>query len=136
MHTAVDSHVEPQPGSGPEAERPGPDDRPVDKSAIDPAALDRAADAAADMLKVLANPSRLRILCALLPGERCVSELEEALGASQSYVSGQLARMRAEGLVACDRDGRTIRYRLSDPRLAPVLERLYEVFCVIPQARG
>lgn len=100
---------------------------------IDAAALDRAADEAAAMLKILANPARLRLLCALLPGERCVGDLEEALGASQSYVSGQLARMRAEGLVACDRDGRTIRYRLNDPRLAPVLERLYDVFCVQAQ---
>lgn len=97
---------------------------------IDPAAMDRAANEAAEMLKVLANPSRLRLLCALLPGERCVGELEESLGASQSYVSGQLARMRAEGLVTCNRDGRTIRYRLADPRLGPILERLYEVFCV------
>lgn len=101
-------------------------------SKADMAALDRAAVEAAEVLKVLSNPARLRMLCALLPGERCVGELEEALGASQSYVSGQLARMRAEGLVACDRDGRTVRYRLADPRLAPILERLYEVFCPAP----
>lgn len=100
---------------------------------IDPVALGRAADAAAEMLKTLSNPARLRLLCALLPGELSVGELEQALGASQSYVSGQLARMRAEGLVACDRDGRTIRYRLADPRLAPVLERLYEVFCSLDE---
>ncbi|NIY73862.1 winged helix-turn-helix transcriptional regulator [Marivivens donghaensis] len=92
-------------------------------------AMDKAADEAAEVLKVLANPSRLRILCALLPGERCVGELEEILGASQSYVSGQLARMRSEGLVSCDRDGRTIRYKLADPRISPILERLYDVFC-------
>ncbi len=92
-------------------------------------AMDEAADEAAEVLKVLSNPARLRILCALLPGEQCVGELEEMLGASQSYVSGQLARMRAEGLVSCDRDGRTIRYRLADPRISPILERLYEVFC-------
>ncbi len=104
----------------------------IDPTRIDPAAMDRAADEAAEVLKVLSNPARLRILCALLPGERCVGDLEAALGASQSYVSGQLARMRAEGLVACDRDGRTIRYRLADPRIGPILERLYEVFC--PQA--
>ena len=92
-------------------------------------AMDKAADEAAEVLKVLSNPARLRILCALLPGERSVGELEEMLGASQSYVSGQLARMRSEGLVACERDGRTIRYSLSDPRVSPILERLYEVFC-------
>jgi len=96
---------------------------------IDSAALERAAGEAAEMLKVLANPARLRILCALLSGERTVVELEEALGASQSYVSGQLARMRAEGMVAPARDGRQVRYRLADPRLGPILERLYEVFC-------
>lgn len=96
---------------------------------IDPAAMAEAADAAADLLKTLSNPARLRLLCALLPGERSVGELEEALGASQSYVSGQLARMRAEGLVSAERDGRVMRYRLADPRIRPVIERLYEVFC-------
>lgn len=99
---------------------------------VDPAEMARAADDAAEVLKVLSNPARLRLLCALLPGERCVGELEVALGASQSYVSGQLARMRADGFVTCDRDGRTIRYRLADPRIGPILERLYEVFCPKP----
>lgn len=92
-------------------------------------ALDQAADEAAEVLKVLSNPARLRLLCAMIPGEISVGELEQSLGASQSYVSGQLARMRAEGLVSCDRDGRTIRYKLADPRLMPILERLYDVFC-------
>lgn len=103
----------------------------IEKAPImDPAALDKAAAEAAEILKVLSNPARLRLLCALLPGERCVSQLEESLGASQSYVSGQLARMRAEGLVACDRDGRQVRYRLADPRLEPILMTLYSVFCL------
>jgi len=88
-----------------------------------------AADDAASVMRALSNPARLRLLCALVSGEKSVGELEKVLGASQSYVSGQLARLRSEGLVACDRDGRIIRYRLSDPRVTPVLERLYEVFC-------
>lgn len=91
-------------------------------------AMDRAADEAAELLKTLSNPARLRLLCALLPGERTVGELETALGASQSYVSGQLARMRAEGLVIADRDGRSVRYRVSDPRVLPILETLCTVF--------
>jgi ArsR family transcriptional regulator len=48
---------------------------------------------------------------------------------SQSYVSGQLLKLRAEGLVACERDGRVMRYRLADARVRPILERLYDVFC-------
>lgn len=96
---------------------------------IDPVFMAEAADRAADMLKTLSNPARLRLLCALLPGAQTVGELEVALGASQSYVSGQLARMRAEGLVRCDREGRAMHYRLADPRIRPIIERLYEVFC-------
>lgn len=88
-----------------------------------------AAEEAAALMKALSNPSRLRLLCALVPGPRSVGELEQLLGASQSYVSGQLARMRKEGLVRAERDGRVIRYSLADSRTAPVLERLYEVFC-------
>ena len=91
--------------------------------------MDSAATEAAELLKALSNPGRLRILCALVPGEVTVGELETMLGASQSYVSGQLLRLRSEGLVACDRDGRSMRYRLSDPRVRPILERIYEVFC-------
>ena len=80
-------------------------------------------------LKSLANPGRLRILCALVPGERTVGELEAATGASQSYVSGQLLRLRAEGLVSCTREGRSMVYRLEDPRVRPIIEKLYDVFC-------
>lgn len=91
--------------------------------------MDTAATEAAEMLKALSNPGRLRILCALVPGDMTVGELEATLGASQSYVSGQLLRLRSEGLVACDRDGRSVRYRLADPRVRPLLERIYELFC-------
>ena len=96
---------------------------------VDP--MDAAAADAAELLKSLSNAGRLRILCALVPGDMTVSELETALGASQSYVSGQLLRLRSEGLVACERDGRSMRYRLNDPRVRPLLERIYEVFCPV-----
>ena len=91
--------------------------------------MDAAADEAAEMLKALSNPGRLRILCALVPGDMTVGELEHMLGASQSYVSGQLLRLRSEGLVTCERDGRSMRYSLADPRVRPLLERVYELFC-------
>jgi ArsR family transcriptional regulator len=95
-------------------------------------AMDAAANEAAEILKALSNPQRLRLLCALLAGPRSVGELEKALGASQSYVSGQLARLRSEGLVRAERDGRTIHYSLADTRVVPIIERLYDVFCPTP----
>jgi ArsR family transcriptional regulator len=92
-------------------------------------AMDAAANEASDVLKALSNPQRLRLLCSLLTGPRTVGELEQALGASQSYVSGQLARLRSEGMVRAERDGRTIHYSLADTRVVPIIESLYEVFC-------
>ena len=93
--------------------------------------LDEAASEAADMMKALSNPGRLRILCALVPGDKTVGEIEELVGASQSYVSGQLLKLRAEGLVECSREGRSMHYRLADPRVRPLLERVYDLFCPI-----
>ena len=99
-------------------------DTPLDTDAMDAAAIE-----AAGVLKMLSNPQRLRLLCALLEGERSVSELETVLGARQAYVSAQLAVLRDQGLVTAKRDGRAVRYTLSDPRVTPILERLYDVFC-------
>lgn len=91
--------------------------------------MDDAAEEAAEMMKALSNPGRLRILCTLVPGDMTVSELEAAIGASQSYVSGQLLKLRNDGLVSCVRSGRSMRYSLSDPRVRPMLEHIYKVFC-------
>ncbi len=94
---------------------------------VDPMAA--AAEEAAAMMKALSNPGRLRILCALVPQDLTVGELEVAIRQSQSYVSGQLLKLRAEGLVAAERDGRIMRYSLADARVRPILERMYDVFC-------
>ena len=94
--------------------------------------MDAAAGEAAELLKVLSNPQRLRMLCAMVPGPQSVGALEAHLGASQSYVSGQLAKMRADGLVRAEREGRIIRYSLCDERVILILAALYEVFCPAP----
>ena len=88
-----------------------------------------AAEEAAGVLRALSNPSRLLILCQLVEAERTVGEIEVLLGLGQAYVSQQLARLREEGLVAATREGRQMRYRLSDQRVAPVIGTLYEQFC-------
>lgn len=89
---------------------------------------DHARQAAA-LLKALAHEGRLTILCALVGGERTVSELESLLGARQAAVSQQLARLRLEGLVTSRRDGRAIYYSLGDPRVARLIGTLHDIFC-------
>lgn len=75
----------------------------------------------ARFLKAMANPWRLRILAELCDGALSVGELEERLGLGQAYVSQQLARLRSEGLVAGEREGRLVNYSLVDARVMHVL---------------
>lgn len=87
------------------------------------------ADAAGQLLKALANPDRLLLLCQLSQGERNVSELETQLGIQQPTLSQQLAVLRREGLVETRRDGKQIFYRISSPAALAVIETLYRLFC-------
>jgi DNA-binding transcriptional ArsR family regulator len=84
---------------------------------------------AADFLKALAHENRLMILCILSQGEKSVSELEQMLSLRQPTVSQQLARLRAEGLVATRRDGKTIYYSLASEEARVVVGAVYEMFC-------
>lgn len=98
-------------------------------------AMAASAEEAANCLRALSNPSRLLLLCQLVEGERSVGELETALDLGQAYVSQQLARLRADGLVKAERDGRIVRYSLSDPRVIPILEVLYREYCSTEKPR-
>lgn len=84
---------------------------------------------ATSFLKVLAHEGRLEILCLLLDSDRTVGDLSEAMGCSQSFVSQQLMRLRAEGLVVAQREGRNIRYRLGRPEAEIVISALRQAFC-------
>jgi DNA-binding transcriptional ArsR family regulator len=68
----------------------------------------------AEVLKTLANPRRLEILHRLAEGPCEVGKLAEELGASQPNVSQHLGVLRAAGLVESTRDGREVRYQLTD----------------------
>jgi DNA-binding transcriptional ArsR family regulator len=78
----------------------------------------------AEVLKVLANPRRLQILHRLAEGPLEVGRLAVELEASQPNVSQHLAVMRAVGLVEPERDGREIRYRLTDPEVITACETM------------
>ena len=69
----------------------------------------------AEILKTLASPRRLEILHRLAEGPCEVGRLAEDIGASQPNISQHLAVLRTAGLVDAERDGREVRYRLSDP---------------------
>ena len=68
----------------------------------------------ASLFKVLGDPSRLKIVNALLLSEMCVCDLAALLGMSQSAVSHQLQILRQSDLVKWRRDGKVIYYSLDD----------------------
>lgn len=77
---------------------------------------------AAKMFHGFAEPTRIAILLALLDGERRVSDLVEAVGRSQSNVSGHLACLKECGLVV-DRpaERRQVFYRLANDEVVELL---------------
>ena len=93
-----------------------------------------AAAEACRLMKALANPDRLLLLCQLAQGEMSVGELEAALGILQPTLSQQLTVLRNEALVETRREGKQIFYRVASPRALAVLKVLHEQFCK-PKAR-
>lgn len=96
---------------------------------LDIAAMQAAAAQSASLLKALANPDRLMLLCFLTQGEYCVSELIEMSGIVQPTLSQQLAVLREEQLVSTRRDGKQIYYSINDSPALAVMQVLYEQFC-------
>lgn len=85
---------------------------------------------AAEMIRVLGHPVRLRIVELLEHEERTVTQIQEGLDAPQALVSQQLARMRAAGIVEGRREGSNVWYRIADPRVVRMLDCLRH--CDIP----
>jgi len=68
----------------------------------------------ADVLKAMADPTRLKIIHSLHQGERCVSDILSVIGGSQANVSKHLSVLKRAGLVSCRRDGLNVLYRIAD----------------------
>ena len=95
-----------------------------------------AAQAASALMKVLANPDRMLLMCELADGEKNVGELQEAVGIVQPTLSQQLTVLREEELVTTRREGKNIHYSLASPQALAVIETLYLQFCVEGGAPG
>ena len=78
-------------------------------------------DDAAELFKVFGDPTRLKLLAALLAQEMCVCDLSDLLGISQSAVSHQLRLLRTSRLVKNRREGKSVYYSLDDDHVATIL---------------
>lgn len=94
------------------------------------AALEEKAGEVAGLLGLIANEKRLLTLCHIAgAGEITVGRLTELVGLSQSALSQHLALLRAHGVVSTRREGVSIHYRLTDPRIAALMIAMKEIFC-------
>ncbi|ATS18758.1 metalloregulator ArsR/SmtB family transcription factor [Synechococcus sp. PCC 6717] len=76
----------------------------------------------ADYFKVLAEPSRLQVLCALKQGRRNVSEIIQHTGLGQANVSKHLKTLAQAGLVRRHPQGVTVYYEIADPTIFPLCD--------------
>lgn len=97
--------------------------------AIDLESMQVAAAQACALLKVLANPDRLLLMCLLSQGELSVGALEAQLGIRQPTLSQQLTVLRENDLVTTRREGKSIFYRVASPQALAVMAVLYQQFC-------
>ena len=98
---------------------------------IDAPPEDLAAQATevAGLLKTLAHPARLMLVCTLVEQEMSVGALEQALGIHQPTLSQQLNVLREAGIVETRREGKQIFYRLTEKKAARLVGALHDIFC-------
>ena len=87
------------------------------------------AEEAAALLKALAHPARLLVLCRLVEEECSVGQLQPITGLSMSALSQHLAVLRDMGLVTTRRESQTIYYALTEGPAVRVLDALYAAYC-------
>ena len=101
--------------------------RSVDRARVDDVAaslidVDVAGDLA-EMFRLLGDPTRVRILFALLEaGELCVCDIAEVVETTDTKVSQAMRLLRSAGVVRNRRDGRNIFYRLDDGHVRMLLD--------------
>ena len=91
--------------------------------------LQKSAAEASQLLKAMANPDRLMLLCQLSRDEKSVGEIEALTGIQQPTLSQQLGVLRDEGLVETRRDGKKIYYSLSNQTVLALMNVLHQEIC-------
>ena len=79
-------------------------------------------EAIAELFKAFGDPTRVEILSLLLRQERCVGDIAEAIGLSQSAVSHQLRGLKQIHLIKYRREGKNMLYSLADDHVRTILE--------------
>ena len=85
---------------------------------------ERVLELKAEILKALAQPTRLKILEFLRHGERCICEIIPAVNGEQSNVSRHISLMQKSRLVTTRKDGVKVMVKVTDPEIFNILDRV------------
>jgi ArsR family transcriptional regulator len=83
---------------------------------------DRILELKAEVLKALAQPTRLKILELLRNGERCICEIVPAINGEQSNISRHISLMQKSHLVTTRKDGVKVMVKVRDPKIFEILD--------------
>ena len=83
----------------------------------------------AELFRIFADSTRIRILYALFEAEMCVGDIAELLKTSPSAVSHQLRVLKQSKLVKFRREGKTIFYSLADDHVRTIIDMGMEHLC-------
>ena len=81
----------------------------------------------AEILKALAQPTRLKILELLRDGEKCICEIVPAINGEQSNISRHISLMQKSHLVTTRKDGVKVMVSVRDPEIFNILDRISKV---------
>lgn len=84
--------------------------------------LDSTVTALAEFFRIVGDTTRCRILFALKASPLCVCDLANVLSMTKSSVSHQLNKMKAAGVVKCERRGKQVCYSLDDAHVLEILD--------------
>jgi ArsR family transcriptional regulator len=83
---------------------------------------ERVLELKAEILKALAQPTRLKILELLRNGEKCICEIVPALNGEQSNISRHISLMQKSHLVTTRKDGVRVMVKVRDPKIFEILD--------------
>ena len=90
---------------------------------------DEKVEEVSHLLKLMAHPMRLKLLCHLIEGEKSVLEIAELCDAPQVATSQALAKLKADHLVECRKEGQFVYYRIADERIGQMMTAMRKIFC-------
>ncbi len=96
---------------------------------LSPEKMREHAGKACALLKALGNEDRLMLLCQMAFEPLNVGQLETRTGVHQPTLSQQLAVLRQEGIVATEKIGKYVYYRLVDPSTMRLMQTLWDIYC-------